>query len=247
MATVPFLCLETLQNRAVHYACYYRQQGDEAFFEANEEHFPSASLIKVPIVLAWVHLERQGQVSRAELCDLDAETPVQGAGFSWLLRARRLPYQDVLLMMLTLSDNLCTNLIIEKIGMERLNRVFREGLGLKSTVLQRKMMDLDARVAGRDNWISAADAVHLYQLIRALHPEDRVWLEPMLLAQQDTSLLLRDVPRDSLDFYHKTGSLPGVLHDWGYTRERELFLLTSGVEKESAVNAVFGELGKVLI
>lgn len=247
MATPPFACLETLQHRAVHYACYYREKGSEAFFAGNEEHFPSASLIKVPIALAWATLERQGLVSRADMCDLDAEPPVQGAGFSWLLRARRLPYQDVLLIMLALSDNLCTNAVIEKIGMERLNRVFREGLGLKSTILQRKMMDLDARVAGRDNWISAADAVHLYQLIRALHPEDRAWLEPMLLAQQDTSLLLRDVPRDSMDFYHKTGSLPGVLHDWGYTRERELFLLTSGVDDESAVNAVFAELGKVLI
>lgn len=242
-----FPTLEALQKHGVHYACYYREMESEPFFEASEEHFPSASLIKVPIALAWVHLERQGMFSRMELCDLDAEPSVQGAGFSWLLRARRLPYQDVLLMMLSLSDNLCTNAIIEKIGMERLNRVFREGLGLKATLLQRKMMDLDARVAGRDNWISAADAVRLYQLIHALHPDDRAWLEPMLLAQQDSTLLMRDVPRDSLDFYHKTGSLPGVLHDWGYTRTRELFLLTSGVEDESAVNAVFAEFGKVLI
>jgi beta-lactamase class A len=246
MSTV-FSSLSQLDAQHVAYACYFRQAGQVAQFSASAERFASASLIKVPIALAWVHLERLGQVDRRELCDLDGEPQVEGAGFSWLLRHRRPPYQDVLLMMLSLSDNLCTNALIARAGMERLNRVFQDGLGLKSTQLQRKMMDVDARTAGRENWIGAADAVRLYQLIRELAPEERAWLEPMLLANQDTSLLLRDVPRDSLAFYHKTGSLPGVLNDWGYTRERELFLLTNGVEDEDGVNRVFGEMGRMLV
>ncbi len=98
-------------------------------------------------------------MDRSELCCLDDEPEVHGAGFSWLLRARQLPYQDVLMMMIALSDNLCTNLVIRKIGIERVNQVFRDALGLRGTELQRKLMDYEARERGLDNWITARDCI----------------------------------------------------------------------------------------
>lgn len=246
---LPCVVTEALDSLTGQYACYFRarETGEAAELRASGGRFPSASLIKIPIALAWARLEAAGELDRAALCDLAAEPQVQGAGFSWLLRQPRLPYQDVLLLMLSLSDNLCTNAIIHKIGMQRLNAIFHDVLGLRETVLQRKMMDLEARAAGRENWIGVDDAVRLFDLVRALDADARAWLEPALLANQDTSLLLRDVPRDTLEFYHKTGSLPGVLHDWGYTADRELFLLTGGVEDEDAANRVFGLVGKALL
>lgn len=236
-----------LDQLSCDYAFYYRRAGRAAVFQANAARFSSASLIKVPILLAWIELERQGLLDRAELCCLDDEPQVQGAGFSWLLHSRRLPYQDVLLLMISLSDNLATNLVVQKIGLERLNRVFREGLGLEETQLQRKLMDFEARAAGRDNWIGAQDCIRLFELFRALQPEEKAWAAPMLLANQDTSLLLRDVPRDTLDFYHKSGSIPGVLHDWGFTAGAEIFLLTQHLTDEPAANQVFGQIGRLLL
>ncbi|HEY9089505.1 MAG TPA: serine hydrolase [Anaerolineaceae bacterium] len=235
-----------LAAQSAQYAAYFCAAGEEPLFTANAERFPAASLIKVPIALAWAHLERQGLVDPDELCELDGQPQVQGAGFSWLLRMRRLPYRDALLLMLSLSDNLCANLLIEKMGMDRLNEIFAGALGLRQTRLERKLMDLDARAAGRDNWIGAEDAARLFELVTELPAEQRGWLEPMLLANQDTSLLLRDLARDSLEFFHKTGSLPGVAHDWGYTRGRRIFLLTAGWQDEAAVNAAFGEFGRLI-
>ena len=113
------------------------------------------------------------QFSREEICALDDEPPVQGAGFSWLLHARQLPYADVLLLMMTVSDNLCTNLILRRAGMERLNEVFQRDLGLTETRLERKMMDLDARARGRDNYIGAEDCIRLYTLIEQLTTQER--------------------------------------------------------------------------
>lgn len=234
-----------LEAQSAQYAAYFHRAGHEPLFAANAERLPSASLIKVPIALAWAHLERQGLVDADALCDLDSQPQVQGAGFSWLLQTRRLPYRDVLLLMLSLSDNLCTNLLIETIGLERLNRIFEEELGLRYTRLERKLMDFTARAAGRENWIGAEDALRLFALLRGLPETQRGWLEPMLLANQDTSLLLRDLPRDSLALYHKTGSLPGVAHDWGYTTDCEVFLLTAGWTDEAAINAAFGAFGKL--
>lgn len=229
------------------FAFYYHRPGQPAIFEASAERFPAASLIKLPILLAWAHLERAGQLSRAEICQLDNEEQVRGAGFSWLLRGRSLPYQDALLMMTALSDNLCTNLVIKRIGLERLNEVFYTQLGLRGTQLQRKMMDFAARAAGRDNWITTTDCVRLFELFHALTPDEKAWVEPLLLANQDGTLLLRDIPRDTLEFYHKTGLLPGALHDWGYTRKADIFLLTSGFEDEDEINQAFGEAGRLLL
>lgn len=239
--------VQVLNGLNCQYAFYFALNGEPPLQKANAQRFPAASIIKVPILLAWVHLERSGQVDRSEICNLDAEAQVQGAGFSWLLTARRLPYHDVLLMMIALSDNLCTNLVIRHIGIERLNRVFRDELLLTGTELQRKLMDYEARERGLDNWITLADCIRYFDLVDALDPEEKGWVEPLLLANQDSALLMRDIPRDTLDFYHKTGSMSGVLHDWGYTRAARICLLTQGVTDETVAFQIFGTLGRLLI
>jgi len=238
--------LDALGAQGASYAFYFKPSDGAPFYQGNCERFRSASLIKVPILLAWLSLERQGLVDRLELCDLDAEPQVQGAGFSWMLASRRLPYRDVLLMMIALSDNLCTNLIIRRAGLEALQHIFREELGLRGTELQRKLMDYAARERGLDNWITPQDCIRLFECIRALPQADRAVVDEMLSVNQDDLLLRRNIPRDTLDFYHKTGSLSGLLHDWGYTREAEIFLLTERVQDEPAVFEVFGEVGRLL-
>lgn len=238
--------LNELENLKCQYAFYFRQNNQNSIFHANCDRFPSASLIKLPILLAWVHLERLGEVSHTETCNLNAVPQVEGAGLSWLLRSRSLPFRDILLMMIALSDNLCTNLVISRIGQERLNKIFHDKLGLAGAQLQRKMMDFEGRASGKDNWLTAQDCIHLYTLFQQLTLEEQNWVNPMLLANQDSSLLLRDLTRDTVSFYHKTGSIPHVLHDWGFTRDRELFLLTHNVQDEAAVCQVFGQAGRLL-
>lgn len=239
-----------LEQTGCRYAFYFASRGGEPFFQSNtgaQGRFLSASIIKVPILLAWAHLERQGLVSRTELCALDAEPQVQGAGFSWLLHGRQIPFADVLLMMIALSDNLCTNLVIRRIGLERLNAVFRDVLGLKETALERKLFDYDARARGLDNWVSPADCIRLYEQIDALEPAERAWVEQMLAVNQDDALLKRNVPRDTVVFRHKTGSITGVLNDWGYTDGCKIFLLTNNVPDEQEVFPIFGKLGELMI
>ncbi len=149
--------LFSLKEPDFRYAFFFQRGSEPPVRAANAEIFPAASIIKLPILLAWVLLERRGELSRFETCSLDSQPQVQGAGFSWLLAARRLPYQDVLLLMMAVSDNLCANLVIERIGIPRLNQVFQREFQFRETRLERKLMDYEARARGLENWISAGD------------------------------------------------------------------------------------------
>lgn len=239
---------ELLDKSGAQFALFIQKGSKEPFFYQNHDLFFSASIIKIPILLSWVMLEREGLLDRCALCAPDAEPPVQGAGLSWLLSTPHLTYHDVLLLMIALSDNLCTNLIIRRIGLDRLNETFRTHLKLTGgTRIERKLFDYAARARGRDNYVSAADCIHLYDLLDGLRAEEKAWVEPLFAANDDASLLLRNVPRDSLTFWHKTGSIPGVLHDWGYTEHERIFLLTQNVRDERQMNAIFGELGELIM
>jgi beta-lactamase class A len=241
--------LSILENNfsELQYAFYFKKQNQEPIFLFNCSQFSSASIIKIPLLLAWIHLEHAGQVNRTEECNLDDEPQVRGAGLSHLMGTRWLLYQDVLLMMIALSDNLCANLIIRRIGMERIQAVFKDALKLPGTCLERKLMDFDARKRGLDNTITADDCIRLFDLIDELSIEDRKWVDAILRVCQDDLLLLRDLPRDSVPLRHKTGSLPGTLHDWGYTNDRQIFLLTKDVKDEPSVYNLFGKLGRTLL
>jgi beta-lactamase class A len=236
-----------LNKLTCDFAFYYRPRAGDPLLIKNRDLFLSASLIKVPILFAWAYLERIGRANRAEMCELDLEPPVQGAGLSWLLQTRRLPFADVLLLMAALSDNLCTNLVIRRIGIERLNAIFRGPLGLPDTRLERRLCDDEARARGLDNYVSTQDCIELFRLRDELTDAERAWIEPMLLACTDGGLWLRSVPRDTVTFHHKTGSVEGVLHDWGYTAAADLFILAQNVADEGEVYEVLSQLGPRLL
>jgi beta-lactamase class A len=246
MTEVEQLIDQAVASLTCDYAVYYRPRGGEAILRYNCRRFLSASIIKVPILFAWAHLQRAGAVSLSETCDLDAEPPVEGAGLSWLLHQRELPYHDALLLMIALSDNLCTNLVIRRVGLEQLEQAFR-ALELPDASLQRKLFDYEARGRGLDNYVSVADCIRLFELRDAMTPEEREWIEPMLLWNSDLGLWLRNVTRDTVAFYHKTGNIEGVLHDWGYTRNSDVFILTQNVRNETEVYRALDRLGPALL
>ena len=93
---------EKISTLTCDYAFYCHPRNGEPLLIKNRDLFFSASIIKAPILFAWAYLERNGRASRDEICELDLEPQVQGAGLSWLLQTRRLPFGDVLLLMIAL-------------------------------------------------------------------------------------------------------------------------------------------------
>lgn len=182
---------------------------------APEQRFPAASLAKVPIL---VEVARQ-----IELETFRWDTPCQippnpyydsAAVLGDFLPGLQPTVHDLAHLMIAVSDNAASNVLLDLVGMEAVNDTTRQ-LGLSHTHLERHFNDFAARSAGLDNWTTAGDMALLLSLFctNILLPSRDVMLR-MLLRQNDDSTTPaywgEDVP-----YAHKTGRLPGIVHDAG--------------------------------
>ena len=180
-----------------------------------DEVFSSASMIKVPILIAVLHqLEQSGRSLHEKL----TIAPQQKVDFSVLTEqdAQEVSLYDALLWMIITSDNSATNVCIDYLGMNTLNAFFVEQ-GWHKTKVQRKMMDFARQQAGFDNEMSAADCEQIFTALydgTGLSPEMNTIALHILNRQRSHESLRRYIP-DDVRVAHKTGGLDTVDHDAG--------------------------------
>lgn len=188
--------------------------GEEISFRS-EESFPSASTIKVLILLALFQRAKRGELDLGEKKSVDGYEKVAGAGVLWLMDIEKISYHDLARLMLVLSDNLATNILIDSLGMDYINDVGRE-YGLKSTVLARKMMDLVSKEKGLDNYTSPDDLARLYYLMHTggfVDPDYSRLALDILFEQSQKDRLPRYLYEKRIA--HKPGELDGIENDGG--------------------------------
>src|SRR5207244_3610910 len=114
--------------------------------------FPQASSIKITVLM---ELLRQAQAGRLKLDDRVAIKQVQMVGGSGVLQffgdaSSAISLRDLAVLMIVLSDNTATNILIDQVRMANVNDTLAH-LGLAQTRLQRRMIDTAAQRAGREN------------------------------------------------------------------------------------------------
>jgi beta-lactamase class A len=192
--------------------------------------FPSASLIKLPILSEYARRVSKGQLDPGRVVEVRAEDIVGGSGvIKDLGPGLRLRLMDLATLMIIVSDNAATNMLIEILGLESINRMIRE-MGLEQTELQRRLMDFESRRHGLDNFTSPADMAGWFEGLLAAdgdhavdNPVDDAPPGPfdmnglmleILGRQQERNKLPARLPEDVL-LAHKTGEMSGVEHDAG--------------------------------
>lgn len=179
--------------------------------------FPAASMIKVPIMYEIMGQAAAGTIKLEDSLIVTKDACVGGAGILCELRPGiTMTIKELVTLMIILSDNTATNMLIDLIGMDAINDRMAS-LGLHSTILRREMMDFDAARAGKENNTSAADLALLFGAIAGSQDVPREYGLQML------DILKKQQVRDKLPFYlpedivlaHKTGTLPGAEHDGG--------------------------------
>lgn len=190
-----------------------------ARFEVNRELvFPQGSAIKVPIL---VELYRQADAGRLRL---DERLPVRAAdkaGGSGILQGfgdgtSQLSLRDLAVLMIVLSDNTATNMLIERVGQERVSATMRE-LGFPSIRLQRRMIQPQESARGNENVALPGEAAALMARIHRcelpMRPESCQDLRRIVEIPR-VGTLPAGVPV-GIPLAWKSGTLEGVAVAWG--------------------------------
>ena len=203
--------LASLSGEAGAFAC--GTDGRALFCEREDEPFPSASVIKLPLVMTLYADATRG------LLDLDERVAVgdrvDGSGVLRHMRdVERLSLRDLAMLAIIVSDNTATNRLIERIGLERVGERMREW-GCPQSRLSRKMYDFEAAKRGNENVMTARETASLLLRLQRGECGDRPTSDAVLavLEQcQDRTMLLRYLPYGA-NVPHKTGTLDESRND----------------------------------
>lgn len=176
----------------------------------------AASVIKIPIFVEAFRQERDGLLSMDEEFSIRPEQKMPSCGaLTYLHDGLQVTLRDLCVLMIILSDNTATNILIDRLGMDAVNKTLRS-LGLTQTTLRRKLFDSEASARGIENTITAGE---MGLLLEKLHRGECVSpaADAEMLNIMKDQRLNGKIPffLHGLEIAHKTGEDDGVTHDVG--------------------------------
>jgi beta-lactamase class A len=203
-----------------------------------DEVLPTASSIKIAILAELYRQAQQGKIKLTDFYTLQQSDLVGGSGITSVLTPgmTKLTVRDVAGLMISVSDNSATNVIIDRIGMENVNALL-DSLGLTHTRLRRKMMDLKAAAEGKENVATPREMMGLIEALYRGKVLNKQMTEDFfnLLSVHKESYIPRNLPED-VKVANKPGELEGVRNDSGIVfagkRPYVLSVMTTYLKRE---------------
>jgi len=189
----------------------------QRFLLRGNEVFPQASSIKIAVLAGLYRQAQSGKLNLNDLytvqaSDLVADSSIMGGLTPGITRVT---LRDLATMMVAVSDNSATNVLIDRVGMENVNSLINS-LGLANTRLRRKMMDLKAAGEGRENISTPQDMMVLLEGLFRGKVLGKAMTDDFfkMLSTPKSSFIPRDLP-EGLKIANKPGELEGVRNDSG--------------------------------
>ena len=196
---------------------FYDLNKNNGFSVNGDKKVLSASMIKLLILAELMKKIFENKFSLSDTVMMANFMKIGGDGvLKELNTGHHFTLKELATLMIIVSDNQATNILIDFLGMENINQLGKE-LDLKETFLGRKMMDAEARKKGYDNYICADDISLLLKLIyqeKLINKEASQLMLDILLRQQQGERLQRYLPSD-IKIAHKCGDLDNLENDGG--------------------------------
>jgi beta-lactamase class A len=189
----------------------------QTLFWQPDEVFAQASTIKIAVLAELYRQAQEGKLKLTDVYTVQKSDLVQDSDIMNGLTpgVTSITLHDLATMMVAVSDNSATNVLIDRVGLENVNTML-DSLGLKHTRLRRKMMDLKAASEGRENISTPREMMTLLALVyqgKVLNKEMTADFLTILSTHKD-SWIPRDLP-EGVRIANKPGSLEGVRNDCG--------------------------------
>jgi beta-lactamase class A len=182
--------------------------------------FAQASCIKVTVLAELYRQEQRGSSGSAKLNDLYTMNSADLVADSSIMAGltpgiTRVTNRDLATFMVAVSDNSATNVLIDRVGMQKVNAML-DSLGLSHTRLQRKMMDVKAAQAGRENLSTPREMMTFFADVYQAKVLDKTLTADYfkVLSTPKASDIPRFIPDDVM-IANKPGELAGVRNDMG--------------------------------
>ena len=218
--------------------------------------FAQASCIKVTVLAELYRqdqLAEQGTPGKARLTDMytmdSSDLVADSAIMAGLTPGMtKLTNRDLATFMVAVSDNSATNVLIDRVGMANVNAML-DSLSLTHTRLQRKMMDVKAAQAGRENLSTPREMMtffaDLYQGKLLNQTITNNYFKE--LSTKKSSDIPRFLPED-LMIANKPGELAGVRNDIGVVfvpnRPFVIVVMTAYLQHERDGNDAIAKIAK---
>ena len=180
--------------------------------------FPQGSTIKIPILIELYRRADQGDLKIADRIPVKRSDQVGGSGLfqHFADDGSAISLHDLAVAMIVLSDNTATNMLIERLGMDRINRTMFE-LGATGTRLQRRMIAPEESAKGNENLSTPREAVDLMVRLSKcelpLSPESCRAVRSILEIPKGGPF--REPIPSSVRVAWKPGGIEGVQTAWG--------------------------------
>jgi len=189
--------------------------------------YQAASVIKLPIYAVVMKLWAEGKLDLYEkiVCRDEDKLPPCGALY-FFTGDVEVDINTLCGLMISISDNAATNLLINRLGLDFLNEQFKE-IGLKDTHLERLLFDGAASARGLENRIVPEEIGALLESIYRhsfINEQVSIRMEKLLLEQQINHKIPGYLP-EGTPVAHKTGEDDGITNDVGIVYGEKPFIV----------------------
>jgi beta-lactamase class A len=235
-----------------HVGIYLKDLNSGKTWEYNPDRlFPSASLIKVPIMASVFKKIALGAITLDTQIKLTRRDRVGGSGsLKWVRDGTSLSVLEIVYKMITESDNTATRMLIDYVGVDYLARTFTE-LGLVNTNITMEGMSLTSGRPVRENFTTAREMAMLMEKIYNGEMINRQASEEMLDVlkhNKSRSRLRKGLPM-GWEIGHKTGLLRRSCHDVGIVfsprGDYVIAVLTSNVPDYTSAKNFISKVAKL--
>ena len=213
--------------------------------------YPAASVAKVPVMAAVYHLAEAGKVDLQERLHFREQDKLGGSGvLQWMRGGRDYTLRNLTRLMIVLSDNTATRMVINRIGTQEIN-AYLHSIKLLDTVVVDSTC-LDECPGPRMNYTTPNDMARLlYDIYVPGHFTEASKKEMIgyMKFQRYRWGIWRGVPRGVI-VADKTGDVDGVLNDagivYGKNGDYILTVFTNGFKKPRVARKIINKISEIV-
>lgn len=230
-------CIDALPS-GVEIGASVNAPAGERWHHRGDCRHPSASTVKVPIMIQVYRMIDQGALRLDDMHSLAATEKSPGSGVMQHLHSGlQVSIADLLYLMMSISDNTATNILIDLAGMTNINDTMAE-LGMTSSILGRPMRGRLAIEGEQENLATASDYTRVMQAIVDGWAASASACEAMLSTlekQHNGRRIGRYVPdAGGYRWGSKTGTNTGIVNDVGFAASPAGMLLIAVICRGAA-------------